>query len=63
LTYDKKFLYVSNYSTRYRNINNLVKLWYTIILVIKLEDMKLSEIFELPVIISQMFFEVIYDDW
>lgn len=26
LTYDKKFLYVSNYSTRYRNINNLVKL-------------------------------------
>jgi len=26
LTYDKKFLYVSNYSTKYRNINNLVKL-------------------------------------
>jgi YVTN family beta-propeller protein len=26
LTYDKKFIYVSNYSTKYRNVNNLVKL-------------------------------------
>lgn len=26
LTYDKKFLYFSNYSTTYRNINNLLKL-------------------------------------
>lgn len=26
LTYDKKFLYISNYSTAYRNINNLLKL-------------------------------------
>ena len=26
LTYDKKFLYVSNYTTKYRNVNNLVKL-------------------------------------
>ena len=26
LTYDKQFLYISNYSTTYKNINNLVKL-------------------------------------